>query len=771
MKSSLKLNIFVKKNYKLLILFILFITLVVTIFLLSDRLFKKEYISNAQVSKMISFACAENPEDFNYDNQWYKPYIEYVQVQGIFEVDNPTDSLKYKDLYNICSSFLNETEMEEYITGFNNNWKDSKREVAYNDFLDAYSELLPYMPCGDLVEEKDLGIAGTPANLDNTDEWQAYTSSGPMGFRGLNLNQYVDMTVKCYVRGDEILSIVDLVGNEAVYKNVFITRNDNNILTINLYGGIRQFEIENVPEDVVNNLVDLRVKKGNITNISVKADSIDGKVLSVTQDYVEIHGYGKVPLDADFAIYDLLNDARYKNYYDIIVGYDLQNFIVAEGKICGAIIRNELKISDIRVLIMESNYKGKLHSEVELSSRSDYKICYADGQDILSAGEIFTVDMQDERLKEGRITITPAPGATIILNSVERSLGTPEYEGTIELALYDEGIAIVNELSVEDYLKKVVPSEMPVSFGVEALKCQAVCARTYAYTKLMNTEYQKFGAHLDDSVSYQVYNNQAESPYANQAILDTKGEVITYDGNVIATYYYSTSWGYTSDGGLWGGKPEDKPYLETVALNPESCVDCDLSNEENFAARIKQENENDYDYEFSYYRWNMKVTLDSLSDNINNKLNKLYPSYGSKITVKKSDGTFVKEKISSIGKLVNLTVCERTSGGAASLLEIKGTEETIRISGEYLIRQILGNQEEAINHKNGVSNWNTLPSAYFIIETEKTDNTDYIIFRGGGYGHGVGMSQNAVKNMVKSMSYRDILYEFYPGTVITKLSE
>lgn len=71
----------------------------------------------------------------------------------------------------------------------------------------------------------------------------------------------------------------------------------------------------------------------------------------------------------------------------------------------------------------------------------------------------------------------------IRIDSIKRGQGNPEYSGDIELALYDEGIVVINEVDIEEYLKSVVPSEMPVSFGVNALKCQAVCARSYAYTQ------------------------------------------------------------------------------------------------------------------------------------------------------------------------------------------------------------------------------------------------------------------------------------------------
>ena len=82
---------------------------------------------------------------------------------------------------------------------------------------------------------------------------------------------------------------------------------------------------------------------------------------------------------------------------------------------------------------------------------------------------MFNPDTED--FNEGRIKLIPKSGE-IQFQSVNRGIGTPSYGGTIEVSLYDEGIVVVNEVGIEDYLKKVVPSEMPSGFNLEALKCQ-----------------------------------------------------------------------------------------------------------------------------------------------------------------------------------------------------------------------------------------------------------------------------------------------------------
>ena len=176
---------------------------------------------------------------------------------------------------------------------------------------------------------------------------------------------------------------------------------------------------------------------------------------------------------------------------------------------------------------------------------------------------------------------------------MEKSYGNPEYRGTLEVALQDEGLLLINDVLIEEYLYAVVPSEMPNRFGVEALKVQAVCARSYAYRQLLNNSYSRYGAHVDDSVNYQVYNNVQEKEEATEAVRETYGEVASYDGNPITTYYYSTSCGHTSDNSVWGGNPDSCPYLVSETVNPDR-EETDLSDEETFAEYIRNDNEKDF---------------------------------------------------------------------------------------------------------------------------------------------------------------------------------
>ena len=123
----------------------------------------------------------------------------------------------------------------------------------------------------------------------------------------------------------------------------------------------------------------------------------------------------------------------------------------------------------------------------------------------------------------------------------------PNYRGFMEIKpsrTSSKGIRVINEIYMEDYLKQVVPSEMPQSFGVEALKAQAVAARTYALSDYLKFRYKDEGFHVKDTTESQVYNNQVENKDANEAIESTKGKVMMYDDKPVDAKYFSTSSGF-----------------------------------------------------------------------------------------------------------------------------------------------------------------------------------------------------------------------------------
>lgn len=529
-----------------------------------------------------------------------------------------------------------------------------------------------------------------------------------------------------------------------LYKNVYVTNIEDNTITANMYGNIKKFNSGKIAEDVTGCLCDIIVENGKIVGVNTKTDVVSGKVLSVSQGSVEIEGYGSVKLDEDFIMYEKEN-SLISNYSSIIVGYALQDFIVADGEVCGAIKNKPLQADNIRVIIKTSGFRDIFFNEAVFCADSGMIVETGEESYETAPGETVVFNPDTEDFNEGRIKLIPKSGE-IQFQSVNRGIGTPSYGGTIEVSLYDEGIVVVNEVGIEDYLKKVVPSEMPSGFNLEALKCQAVCARSYAYTELSNNYYSAYGAHIDDSIQFQVYNNSQRADSTDAAVDATAGQVLSYNGEVVKTYYYSTSCGSTTDVTLWGNTTENYPYFVAECVGG---IDkgLTLTIESEFNTFIKSENEADYDYDCTLYRWSMEESVKEISEG------------------------FARSTGKNVGNIKDIEVLERVNGGAAVKVKVTGDKGETVIDSESAIRAAFGNANVDMNTKSGTTRYANLPSTFCVFEkvTEGKKLTGFKI-TGGGYGHGIGMSQNAANKMAESMTYAQILEFFYRGTTLTLIS-
>jgi stage II sporulation protein D len=139
--------------------------------------------------------------------------------------------------------------------------------------------------------------------------------------------------------------------------------------------------------------------------------------------------------------------------------------------------------------------------------------------------------------------------------------GHGRYRGVLEFApdVFD-GIQVVNSVNLEDYLRGVVPAESPASWPAEALKAQAITARTYAITTAKSADFD----HYADTRS-QVYKGVGiETAATDRAIADTRGQIVTYQGRPVVTYFFSTSGGRTESVENTPLGTEPRPWLKSV---------------------------------------------------------------------------------------------------------------------------------------------------------------------------------------------------------------
>ena len=429
----------------------------------------------------------------------------------------------------------------------------------------------------------------------------------------------------------------------------------------------------------------------------------------------------------------------------------MQEFVVADGKICAALTTEKPDIDAIRVLLMTNGFKSLFHSEITLSCDSMAVLEYGDEKDAktesIAAGETVTIKPGDSRLADGRLTFRSAnEGGMITVHSLSRAQGTPVYPGHMEITEENDGLLLLNEVDLEEYLKRVTPSEMPPTYELEALKAQAICARTYAWHQIQGNSYSTYGAHVDDSTNFQVYNNTLTYDSTDAAVNETFGQLLEYNGDPIEAFYYSTSDGHGTDGSVWGADASGTPYLRAVTIN-DKAKKMDLTSNEAFENFIKDENTDAYDSDFPMFRWNTKIT-----------------------------STILDEKIGGVGRITGLTITSRGAGGYAKTLKVVGTEGSKTFSGQSRIRSILGNASLVYNRKDGSTStgWDTLPSGFIYIENNGTDENQVTTFTiyGGGFGHGVGMSQNGAQGMAKQgKTCQEILKFFYDGCGLMDISE
>ncbi len=360
------------------------------------------------------------------------------------------------------------------------------------------------------------------------------------------------------------------------------------------------------------------------------------------------------------------------------------------------------------------------------------------------------------------IFIPAKEGSTLTLISPK---GTTTYLGQLEVTEEEGGYSVINEVAVENYVKGVVPSEMPGSYGEEAAKVQAVCARSYAYYQWAESEkFAAWGAQVDDSIKSQVYGGRVIHEACEKGVEATWGQIITHEGRPISTNYFSTSCGYTANGSeVWGGA--ETVYQKGRPQFTEGNYG-DLSQEEEFHAFITDQHMNAYDSHSPWFRWSVEVSME--------ELNQATVKYLSALPVVKvvTEDSLLEERTDTLGTLEDIYVYERSQTGMALSILLIGTEKSIVIEKPMEIRKLLGRVSVKLMNGELAGERELLPSAF--ISLEKTKDTDEKLVSvkicGGGYGHGVGMSQNGVKGMLEAQyGYQDILSHYFPGTQITVL--
>ena len=734
---------------------VIVLTLILVILIFEPE---KSGITRAAAAKSVALALL-SPEELNawektYGasrfaadevGEWYVPYLDYLYENDYLdEAETPADRehaegfLTYREAARIAEQLSG--NLKRLVLA---NRRNGEKAYPAEDWWLLYDSLLKEADREGAVHTETVCIYGTPENIQGCPAWTAYTSLGTLTFYGLSLDSYVDHELSVLLRDGELIHVQKDKGQNTLYRNVWILDGDSQGLMV--YIGDIQRRIpfrKNYKKTVelIGNLADLTMDHGKITKVSVKKERISGKVLSVQAGSIELEGYGTVPLDTEYKVLKTYGDVKRQQLSDILVGSENQEFIVAKGKICAAIKEREDAADRIRVLIMGNGFESRYHEKIEITCPGSIKKIQGDSETMLDPASVISVTSGDGTCSE-RLILEPQDGSELTVNSLVRAQGTPSYGGRLEILDTENGLVLVNEIDMEAYLKKVIPSEMPSSYEKEALKAQAVCARTYAFVQSRSNSYSEYGAQIDDSTQFQVYNNVDPDEKTAQAVQETYGKMLYYNGNPITAYYFSTSCGTTANASIWDSDPEATPYLRCLSLQTARSR-LSFASEKAFASFIKKKDFPAYDASYPLYRWNFRT-----------------------------NGTIIASHVGGVGKITGVSVTERGPGGVAMKLLVKGSEGETTISGQNAIRSALGDASLTLTLMDGKTSdgWSLLPSGFLAIEETGTDEQGVVQFRvyGGGYGHGVGMSQNGAQGMAKAgMGYEEILKYFYDGVTI-----
>lgn len=578
-------------------------------------------------------------------------------------------------------------------------------------------------------------------------------------------------------------------------KNVWILQSDDKELLVFRDGEKERYRWqepqEGETEDAAQRerlreqVADITLTDGLVTLVRSKTEKINGKVLGADADGIVIEGVGRLPVAEDCKGYRLYDTLQMCTPQDIRFGYSFTDFCVENGEICAILMVKEEAMKYIRVLLKASDYAGLLQPAPVITADSAFEIVYGDyGEqktELHEAGEQIAFGYDSPYFENDRVRIVPQVlTGKLCITNLNRSQGTPQYKGTLELIRTQDGIAVVNEVLLEDYLCSVVPSEMPAGYPAEALKAQAICARTYAYGHMEHAGYPAFGAHVDDSTAYQVYNNIVEQDSTTTAVKETYGQLLlTPEGTPAGAYYYSTSCGVGSDANVWKteaaaeitylhAKPLSRTAMEAASQGEQAELGEALRDEETFEKFITGRDEGAFEAQEGWYRWSYTVKeIDP--ERIEEMLKKRYAA-NSRLVLTLEDGEYVSKEIGEVGKLRDIYIEKRGAGGVADELVLEMEGGSYKVISEHNIRYVLNDGETKIVRQDGssVASPTILPSGFFIITAGKEKGTvvGYTL-NGGGFGHGVGMSQNGAKSMAKDgYTAEDILGFFYEGCTL-----
>ena len=404
---------------------------------------------------------------------------------------------------------------------------------------------------------------------------------------------------------------------------------------------------------------------------------------------------------------------------------------------------------------------GTTLTQVQLSADGAYTLVnLASGAPVLdgSAGQAVTIQVNQAGLAvagvgtfTGPLRLQPAAGSDG-QPGIARS-GSKRYRGVLEVSRNAAGlITLVNELDLEDYLPGVVPREMPPSFPAEALKTQAVAARTYALYQMQNSKFAGQGFDVVDTVDSQVYGGvNSEDARSNAAVQATRNQVIVYGGQVINAMFFASGGGHTENNE--NVFTASVPYLKGVP---------------------------DYDQESPKYNWTVTLPLVEMQKTLAGKGMDVGTVYGLEPAGPRgvSGRWTTLALVGSKGRLeVKASQLRLALGLNSTLFDIVPHQEGMQAvqvplaADQPVTALAAGGQVATVSPGQavvqGAGGTRLSLAGQPAVAVGKQLVPASLELVGHGWGHGVGLSQWGARGMANSgHTFDDILRHYYQGTSV-----
>ncbi len=334
-----------------------------------------------------------------------------------------------------------------------------------------------------------------------------------------------------------------------------------------------------------------------------------------------------------------------------------------------------------------------------------------------------------------KISVQPAQYTSIVCDG-------KEYRGYIYLEKLPSGeLLVINYVNIDDYVTSVLGKEMSYTWPKEALKAQAICARNFVLTR--GSAHKNYGFDVCTTTHCQVYGGVAsEHTNTRQAVNETIGILGKYNGNVVGLYFFATSGGQTEDvENVWGTA---YGYLRSVPDPYENPAKA------------------------SRYTWTVTMTKNEITE----KLRKAGYDIGTltKIEINSSTASGRVTKMTFYGTKGSQSILREK---CRTVLGLYSQKFTIVPNGGSSVSTVSGNAQAplyAVSAKgiSGVGGFAAIMGDYTIKNVSVTaTNADSYTINGGGYGHGVGMSQWGARGMAENgFTYDQILKYYFTGLVL-----